>query len=183
MTPNGFVFFFLSLLCLPKKKNTMEVQNGNKPIISLEHSVALEREPPPILQQGSPFTIKVRVKLRVAKTCSKSAMQSFAVNVSLRDVEYLHSLNTMSGSLTSSIQCCTGNCVGHLVQFNDLIIHRPGKYRLRILLAASSFAKTTVVARVDSRMIDVGRVSAVPPSPCTANVPPSTSHSSLATYR
>lgn len=140
----------------PSWKGTM----GKSVTTPFEHSVALLHEPPPTLQPGYPFTIIVRVRLRGTRI---SPIQSFALNVSLREAEELHPLNAMSGSLTCSIQGCNSNCVGHLVQFNSLIIHQPGQYRLRILLAASSLAETIVTTRVDSDIIEVGRNTAFSP--------------------
>jgi hypothetical protein len=90
-------------------------------------------------------------------------MQSFALNVSLREAEEFHPLNAMSGSLTSCIQGYNSNCAAQLVHFNGLIIHQPGQYRLRILLAASSLAETIVTTRVDSDIIEVGRNATVLP--------------------
>lgn len=138
----------------------MESHNGKSVTTPLEHSVTIMHEPPPTLQQGCPFTIIVKVRLRGTRI---SPMQSFALNVSLREAEELHPLNAMSGSLTSSIQGCNSNCAGHLVQFNGLVIRQPGRYRLRILLAASSLAETIVTTRVDSDVIEVGRNTPFPP--------------------
>lgn len=138
----------------------MESHNRMSVTIPFEHSVTLVHEPPPTLQQGYPFTIVVRVKLRGTGI---SPMQSFALNISLRETEELHTLNALSGNLTSSIQGCNGSCAGHLVQFKGLIIHQPGQYRLRILLAASSLAETIVTTRVDSDIIKVCRNAAVSP--------------------
>ncbi|KAJ5559398.1 hypothetical protein N7513_001797 [Penicillium frequentans] len=135
----------------------MEDQNTNNAAIYYEHSLTLEREPPLTLRQGFPFTITVNVKLQ---GIGASPNRIFVLNVSLRDAEELRPVNAMSGSLTCPIQARTGVCIGHRAQFNGLVIHRPGKFRLRILLATSSFTETTVTARIDTIMIEVGRAAA-----------------------
>lgn len=115
-------------------------------------TIVLQRGPPSLLQQGCPFTISIKINRRGAGMCSK---QNFAVAVYLLNAEDLRPLNAMRGRLTSSIQPCEGNCVGHLTEFNDLTIHRPGKFRIRILLANSSLAGIIITARVHSNVFDV----------------------------
>lgn len=118
----------------------------------LNDTIVLERKPPSLLHQGSPFTISIKMNPQDAEICSK---QNFAVAICLVNAEDLQPLNAMRGRLTSPIQPCEGNCVGHLTEFSDLTIHRPGKFRLRILLASSSLAGIIITARVHSNIFDV----------------------------
>ncbi|KAJ5600989.1 hypothetical protein N7450_002056 [Penicillium hetheringtonii] len=79
----------------------------------------------------------------------------FALNISLRDSQDHKYVNGLHGPLTTCLESFMNDIGQSTGVFKSIAIHKVGCFRLRVLLAASSWSQTTVKARADSDVIEV----------------------------
>ncbi|PLN80975.1 hypothetical protein BDW42DRAFT_169709 [Aspergillus taichungensis] len=130
--------------------------NGSPSSSSREYGMRFEIAPPTATCPGTAFTLPIIVSVRTVGAPQDYTVQQLAMNVSLR-TEFGDSVasNYLSGALTSSVRNRDGNATNGFARFGPLAITQPGRYRLRIALAAASVADITIRDYIDSDVVDV----------------------------
>lgn len=121
---------------------------------SQEYNLAFEIPPPSSVRPGSQFTIPVVVSVRPASNQRPNPVQQLAVHASLRNENHAPATGLI-GPLTSSVRSRSGNTTAGYASFNPLRITQPGRYRLRVMLAAASYSGVMTKEYVDSGVIHV----------------------------
>ena len=129
---------------------------GQGPSFVGDGSVILSREPPPIIWQGSSFTVSILVLFKSSQSLTKEMPHAFAVNVSLIDREASARTLGLRGNLTSDVQFHSDQHMG-FAAFNDLAVHRTGQYQLRVLLGAITSTGMVIEGRIDSGTFQVSK--------------------------
>lgn len=129
---------------------------GSPSSSSREYGMRFEIAPPAAAGPGTPFTLPIIVSVRTVGAPQDYTVQQLAMNVSLR-TELGESVASthLTGALTSSVRSRDGNSTSGFARFGPLAITQPGRYRLRIALAAASVADITIKDYIDSDVVDV----------------------------
>lgn len=130
--------------------------DGKGPSFVCGANIILSREPPPIIRQGSSFTVSILVLSRKPQSLTKVLPHALAVNVSLIDGEASAPILGLRGNLTSNVQFHSGQHMG-FAAFNDLAVQRTGQYRLRVLLGAFTNTGMVIEGRIDSGTFQVSK--------------------------
>ncbi|KAJ5596537.1 hypothetical protein N7450_002995 [Penicillium hetheringtonii] len=82
-------------------------------------------------------------------------VQHLVVSASLRDENSTAAAVGLGGSLTASVRSRSDNAMSGYAKFSSLMISRPGKYRVRVMLSAASYNGVVTKEYVDSGVINV----------------------------
>ncbi|PKY01706.1 hypothetical protein P168DRAFT_334547 [Aspergillus campestris IBT 28561] len=137
-------------------QDTTDGSSSSSSSSSREYCMRFEIAPQAAAWPNVPFTLPVIVSVRTVGAPQDYAVQQLAMNVSLRTesgdpVASYH----LSGALTSSVRNHDGNTTSGFARFGPLAITQPGRYRLRIALAAASPVDITIKDYIDSDVVDV----------------------------
>ncbi|PLB40254.1 uncharacterized protein BDW47DRAFT_123758 [Aspergillus candidus] len=140
-------------------QDTTDRSSSSSSSSSREYCMRFEIAPPATAWPGVSFTLPVIVSVRTVGAPQDHAVQQLAMNVSLRTesgdpVASQH----LTGALTSSVRNHDGNTTSGFARFGPLAITQPGRYRLRIALAAASAADITIKDYIDSDVVDACRM-------------------------
>ncbi|KAL3463911.1 hypothetical protein BJX64DRAFT_255850 [Aspergillus heterothallicus] len=116
------------------------------------YSLAIDIDPPSSVRPGVAFTLPVVLAVRPGQAASNHTLVAY---VSLLDETGTSSSTRISGPLTLNVRSQAGNSASAYASFRSLTIASPGRYRLRITLAVSTYSETRTVRSVNSRVIDV----------------------------
>ncbi|KAB8230981.1 uncharacterized protein BDW43DRAFT_313551 [Aspergillus alliaceus] len=134
---------------------------------SREYGITLECQPPAAARPAVPFTLPVIVAVRAVGTSRGDPVQQLGVSVSLRNEAGNAPCAGLTGTLTATVCSRRGNTMSGFGSFRGLTISQPGRYRLRVMLAAALEGGVATRAYVDSDVIVVhsGAPRAQRPSP------------------
>ncbi|KAK5797891.1 hypothetical protein VI817_004182 [Penicillium citrinum] len=119
-----------------------------------EFNLTFEVAPPANVRPGLPFTIPVVIAVRPIGTPARN-VQHLVVSASLRDENSTAAAVGLGGSLTASVRSRSDNAMSGYAKFSSLMISRPGKYRVRVMLSAASYNGVVTKEYVDSGVINV----------------------------
>ncbi|PWY71707.1 hypothetical protein BO70DRAFT_298200 [Aspergillus heteromorphus CBS 117.55] len=120
---------------------------------SREYGMSFEVAPAASVPLGAPVTLPVVVGVRPV-VASRGAVQLVA-HASLRNEAGSAPASGLTGVLTSSVRSRNGNTTSGYARFGPLKFTQPGRYRLRIMLGATSSNGVTTKEFVDSGVIQV----------------------------
>ncbi|KAL4920070.1 hypothetical protein BDW62DRAFT_199160 [Aspergillus aurantiobrunneus] len=127
-------------------------ENGSS---SREYGLAFTIEPPASIRPGVAFSLPVVVAVRPVGTAGSEPLQQLVAGASLRNETGASPVVGLTGNLSSSVRSRVGNTTSGYARFGPLTIANPGRYKLRVMLAANTFSGVTVRGVVESGVIHV----------------------------
>lgn len=112
-----------------------------------EFNLTFEAAPPANVRPAVPFAIPMVIAVRPIGTPASSG-HHLVVNASLRDENCTAAAVELGGSLTASV-------ISGRATFSSLMIPRPGRYRIRVMLSAATNNGVVTKEYVDSEVINV----------------------------
>ncbi|KAL4864404.1 hypothetical protein BDV12DRAFT_176293 [Aspergillus spectabilis] len=139
-------------------------------ISTRDYGLTFVIEPSASVRPGVAFTLPIIVAVRPIGSASNDPFQQLGANVSLRDETGATSCPGLTGSVTSSVRSQLGNTTSGYALFGPLTIANPGKYRIRVMLAAHTYSGSTTTASITSAVIHVHAEAPVSQRPTPVQV-------------